>query len=196
MRLAYSATGEWIPHPTYEEGDASTFEIVVAGRKLDNGDVAVMMVEAGGTEAAWNLYEEGAPKVDEAALATALNESKRWISDVIDLQQQLVDAVIAEQGEPGVMSYTPQVDYSDEIYAEVENLGGQRVGEIMQIADKTERRPPRAPCVTSSSSASCPVWSRPPSRRASPPRRPPRWRPSTSRAPSVRCPRPRCARAS
>ena len=45
-----------------------------------------------------------------------------------------MDAVIAEKGEPGVMSYTPQVDYSDEIYAEVQNLGGQRVGEIMQIA--------------------------------------------------------------
>jgi polyribonucleotide nucleotidyltransferase len=140
VRLAYSATGEWIPHPTYEEGAAATFEIVVAGRKLDNGDVAVMMVEAGGTEAAWNLYQEGAPKVDEAALATALNESKRWISDVIDLQQQLADAVIAEKGEPGVMSYTPQVDYSDEIYAEVKSLGGERVGEIMQIADKTERQ--------------------------------------------------------
>jgi polyribonucleotide nucleotidyltransferase len=140
VRLAYSATGEWIPHPTYEEGAAATFEIVVAGRKLDNGDVAVMMVEAGGTEAAWNLYQEGAPKVDEAALATALNESKRWISDVIDLQQQLADAVAAEKGDPGVMSYTPQVDYSDEIYAEVQNLGGQRVGEIMQIADKAERQ--------------------------------------------------------
>ncbi len=69
VRLAYNADGEWIPHPTYEEGDESTFEIVVAGRQLDNGDVAVMMVEAGGTEAAWGLYEGGAPKVDEAALA-------------------------------------------------------------------------------------------------------------------------------
>jgi polyribonucleotide nucleotidyltransferase len=140
VRLAYNADGEWIPHPTYEEGDESTFEIVVAGRKLDDGDVAVMMVEAGGTEAAWKLYEGGAPKVDEAALATALNESKRWISDVIDLQQQLADAVIAEKGEPGVMDYTPQVDYSDAVYAEVQNLGGERVGEIMQIADKTERQ--------------------------------------------------------
>src|SRR6187397_3146405 len=32
VRLAYSRTGEWIPYPTYEEGDDSTFEIVVAGR--------------------------------------------------------------------------------------------------------------------------------------------------------------------
>ena len=50
VRLAHH-DGEWIAHPTYQEGDESTFEIVVAGRKLDDGDVAIMMVEAGGTEA-------------------------------------------------------------------------------------------------------------------------------------------------
>ena len=32
--------------------------------RLDDGDVAIMMVEAGGTEATWELYEDGAPKVD------------------------------------------------------------------------------------------------------------------------------------
>src|SRR5688572_16179667 len=50
VRIAYSTDGEWIPHPTYDEGNAGTFELVVAGRELDSGDVAVMMVEAGGTE--------------------------------------------------------------------------------------------------------------------------------------------------
>ena len=49
VRLAHH-DGEWIAHPTYQEGDESTFEIVVAGRELDDGDVAIMMVEAGGTE--------------------------------------------------------------------------------------------------------------------------------------------------
>ena len=43
---------EWVAHPTYQEGAESTFEMVVAGRKLHDGDVAVMMVEAGGTESA------------------------------------------------------------------------------------------------------------------------------------------------
>jgi hypothetical protein len=65
VRLAYSQDGEWIPHPTYEEGDESTFEIVVAGRELDDGDVAIMMVEAGGTEKSLEYYADGAPKVDE-----------------------------------------------------------------------------------------------------------------------------------
>ena len=50
VRLSYTTDGEWLPHPTYQEGDEGVFEVVVAGRQLDNGGVAVMMVEAGGTE--------------------------------------------------------------------------------------------------------------------------------------------------
>src|SRR5437667_9058217 len=65
VRLAFSTDGEWIPHPTYQEGDASTFELVVAGRVVASGDIAIMMVEAGGTEEAWRYYEPGAPKVTE-----------------------------------------------------------------------------------------------------------------------------------
>src|SRR5664279_735799 len=55
VRLAHH-NGEWIAHPTFEEGDESTFEIVVAGRQLPDGDVAIMMVEAGGTEKSWDMY--------------------------------------------------------------------------------------------------------------------------------------------
>ena len=32
VRVAYSQEGKWVPHPTYGEGDESTFELVVAGR--------------------------------------------------------------------------------------------------------------------------------------------------------------------
>ena len=139
VRLAYDADGEWIAHPTYEESEASSFEIVVAGRELDNGDVAVMMVEAGGTEAAWGLYENGAPKVDEAALASSLEAAKAPIKAAIAAQRELVAGVVAAKGEIGTMDYAPQVDYSDDIYASVKDLGGERIVEIMQIADKAER---------------------------------------------------------
>src|SRR5262244_1845551 len=83
VRLAHFE-GEWIAHPTYQQGDNATFEIVVAGRKLDNGDVAIMMVEAGGTERSWELYEEGAPKVTEEVIAQGLDEAKRWIAASVD----------------------------------------------------------------------------------------------------------------
>ncbi|HEY2429868.1 MAG TPA: polyribonucleotide nucleotidyltransferase, partial [Acidimicrobiales bacterium] len=56
VRIAYSVEGRWTPHPTYQEGDASTFELVVAGRQVGE-DIAIMMVEAGGTEHAWTYYE-------------------------------------------------------------------------------------------------------------------------------------------
>src|SRR6516164_111203 len=85
--------GEWIAHPTYQEGDESTFEMVVAGRRLHDGDVAIMMVEAGGTDATWRLYEEGAPKVTEEVIADGLDFAKRWISASVDLQLELVAKV-------------------------------------------------------------------------------------------------------
>ena len=33
VRIAFTTDGKWIPHPTFEESDASTFELVVAGRR-------------------------------------------------------------------------------------------------------------------------------------------------------------------
>ena len=57
VRVAYTVDGTWIPHPTFQEGDAATFELVVAGRALDDTsetDIAIMMVEAGGTEHSWD----------------------------------------------------------------------------------------------------------------------------------------------
>ncbi len=135
VRLAYSTDGAWIPHPTYEESDEATFEIVVAGRELDDGDVAVMMVEAGGTEKSFGYYAEGAPKVDEAALATALEECKQYIKAVIALQRDLV----AVAGARPTMDYEVQVDYTDDVYDQVQRMGAERMGEIMQIADKSER---------------------------------------------------------
>ncbi|MGZ6792071.1 MAG: polyribonucleotide nucleotidyltransferase, partial [Mycobacteriales bacterium] len=81
--------GSWHAHPTYQEGDDSTFELVVAGRRTDSGDIAIMMVEAGGTEATWELYEQGAPKVTEDVIAEGLEASKQWIGASIDLQLEL-----------------------------------------------------------------------------------------------------------
>jgi polyribonucleotide nucleotidyltransferase len=136
VRVAYTADGAWIPHPTYQEGGESTFELVVAGRALDNGDVAIMMVEAGGTEKSFEYYADGAPKVDEAALAAGLEASKTWIMESIKLQLQLVEAA----GRKPTIAYTVQVDYAPEIFAAVEAAGANRLGDTQKIADKTARQ--------------------------------------------------------
>jgi polyribonucleotide nucleotidyltransferase len=136
VRLAYTTEGTWLPHPTFQEGEQATFEMVVAGRALPDGDVAVMMVEAGGTERAWEYYVEGAPKVDEAALAGGLEESKQWILRAIALQEELVRAA---GGKKPIMDYELQVDYTDEQLAAVTEAVGTRLGEVMLIADKAQR---------------------------------------------------------
>ncbi len=136
VRIAWSADGEWIPFPTYEEGEESAFEMVVAGRMLDDGDVAVMMVEAGGTGNSWSLYESGTPKVDEDVLAGGLEASKTWIREVIEAQQELIEAFGSiEKMDPPVT-----IDYTDEIFAAVESAAGDRIAATQTIADKAERQ--------------------------------------------------------
>ena len=139
VRVAYTTDGKWIPHPTYEEGEASTFELVVAGRELDNGDVAIMMVEAGGTERSFYFYEDGAPKVDEAALADGLEASKTWIKESVSLQRQLVASVIATSGPIEQLPFTPILDYTPEVFAAVEGCVTDDVRAAVAIAGKAER---------------------------------------------------------
>ena len=135
VRIAWTAAGEWIAHPTYEEGSDSAFEMVVAGRLLDDGDVAVMMVEAGGTEATWEIYEGGAAKVDEDVLADGLNFSKTYIREVIELQLALVEAA----GGAEKMEFSVTTDYSEEIFAAVDAAGRERIAATQTVADKGER---------------------------------------------------------
>ncbi len=138
VRLAHH-DGAWIAHPTYEQGDSSTFEIVVAGRQLADGDVAIMMVEAGGTERSHELYEAGAPKVTEEVIAEGLEESKRWIKAAIDLQSELRRKVEAAHGPIPTIEYQPHSDYDDDVLAAVEAHAASTVSDAMTIADKHER---------------------------------------------------------
>jgi len=131
--------GEWIAHPTYQEGDESTFEMVVAGRRLDDGDVAIMMVEAGGTEATWRLYEGGAPKVTEDVIAEGLEASKQWINASIDLQLELVKKYEAARGPITPVAYEPRVDYQPDAFEAVSTAVRAETAKAMGIADKAER---------------------------------------------------------
>jgi polyribonucleotide nucleotidyltransferase len=137
--LAYSQDGTWIPHPTFEEGEEATFEIVVAGRELDNGDVAVMMVEAGGTEKSFTYYAAGAPKVTEEVIAGGLEVCKQYIKESIKLQRQLVASVIATRGPIVPLKYTPVLDYSAELFAAVEKAATAKLQPAIRIALKSDR---------------------------------------------------------
>ncbi|MDQ4132296.1 MAG: polyribonucleotide nucleotidyltransferase, partial [Actinomycetota bacterium] len=135
VRMAFTQEGEWVPHPTYQDGDQSTFELVVAGRVLDNGDVAVMMVEAGGTEDAWEFYQAGAPKVTEEAIGQGLEAAKQWITESVELQKELV----AQFGSREPMVYPHQSDYGDDVWERVTAAGSDRISQATTIVAKAER---------------------------------------------------------
>jgi polyribonucleotide nucleotidyltransferase len=135
VRLAYNGEGKWVPHPTYQEGDGSAFELVVAGRQVEDGDVAIMMVEAGGTESAWALFQAGAPKVTEEVIAAGLEAAKVWIRESAELQRQLV----AEAGSRPPLQFVPQVDYGPDVAERVAQVGTQQVDEVTTITAKAER---------------------------------------------------------
>jgi polyribonucleotide nucleotidyltransferase len=134
VRVAFTQDGKWIAHPTYTEGEESTFELVVAGREID-GDIAIMMVEAGGSEKAWSYYEAGAPKVTEEVIADGLEQSKTWIKESIDLQRQLAK----DAGVRDPLPFEPVLDYTDDVFAKVAEIGSDRMAAAGAIADKAER---------------------------------------------------------
>jgi polyribonucleotide nucleotidyltransferase len=142
VRIAYSTDGTWIPHPTYQEGDESTFELVVAGRALGDGDdaeIAIMMVEAGGTERSWEYYEAGAPKVTEEVLALGLEAAKTWIRESIILQRRLVAELVAARGPIVPMAFTTMADYDDDVWTRVEAVGTDSLAQANTITAKAER---------------------------------------------------------
>jgi polyribonucleotide nucleotidyltransferase len=66
-----------------------------------------MMVEAGGSEKAWEYYETGAPKVTEEVIADGLEACKTWIKESIALQRQLVEQAGVHEATP----FEPVLDY-------------------------------------------------------------------------------------
>jgi polyribonucleotide nucleotidyltransferase len=142
VRVAYSTDGQWIPHPSFQEGDDSTFELVVAGRALsddDDTEIAIMMVEAGGSERSFQYYEEGAPQVTEEVLADGLEAAKTWIRESIVLQRQMVDAYVAARGPVEAIEYSTLTDYGDDVWERVEALGAGPIGDANKIVAKAER---------------------------------------------------------
>ena len=89
VRLAL-IDGQWVAFPRWSERERAVFEIVVAGRVVDNGDVAIAMIEAGAGKNAWTLiYDEGQIKPDEEVVAGGLEAAKPFIKVICEAQAEL-----------------------------------------------------------------------------------------------------------
>ncbi|MGZ8719659.1 MAG: polyribonucleotide nucleotidyltransferase, partial [Aeromicrobium sp.] len=134
VRVAYSQTGEWIAHPTYEEGANSTFELVVAGRELDNGDVAIMMVEAESTEATWDLVQSGVQAPTEAIVSEGLEASKVFIRQLCEAQAEL-----ARVAAKPVQDFPVFLEYQDDAFDAVKAYASDKLTESLAIVSKSDR---------------------------------------------------------
>ncbi len=126
--------GEWIAFPTWEESDRATFDMVVAGSVLPDGDVAIMMVEAEATPATVGLVADGAPQPTEDVVASGLEAAKAAIKAVCEAQVEL-----ARKAAKPAADYPLFVDYEDDAFEAVSNAVASELGAALTIADKQTR---------------------------------------------------------
>ncbi len=134
VRLALKK-GEWVPFPTEDDLSESVFELVVAGRRNDEGEIDITMVEAGATAHGLRLVADGDRPSDEEAVAQGLEEAKAYIAGTIDLQLELVSRVEVPE-----MEWELAVDYSAEMYDKVSAAATERIEGVLEIAGKHERQ--------------------------------------------------------
>ena len=130
--------GQWVAFPTHLELERATFDMVVAGRMLADGDVAIMMVEAEATDQTINLIAGGAPAPTEEVVAQGLEAAKPFIRVLCEAQQQLADAAKAADPRPA-REYPRFLDYGDDLFAAVEDAVGTELAAALRIAGKQER---------------------------------------------------------
>ena len=124
----------WVCFPTVEQVAKSSFQMVVAGRVLPDGDVAIMMVEAGGTESTWENVRSGKTAPTEEVVGQGLEAAKPFIKTLCDAQSELKAKLPKETFDFPVFR-----DYEDDVYVAVEELAASRISEAMRIPGKQDR---------------------------------------------------------
>ncbi|QBX54127.1 polyribonucleotide nucleotidyltransferase [Nocardioides seonyuensis] len=126
--------GQWVAFPTHSQLEEAVFDMVVAGRVTDTGDVAIMMVEAEATEQVIELVQGGQQAPTEEVVASGLDAAKPFIKQLIEAQVEL-----AKESAKPVQEFPIFLDYEDDVYAAVEAAVRDDLAAAMQIAGKEER---------------------------------------------------------
>ncbi|QZH64272.1 polyribonucleotide nucleotidyltransferase [Mycolicibacterium farcinogenes] len=126
--------GQWVAFPTVEQLEKAVFDMVVAGRVLEDGDVAIMMVEAEATENVIDLIAGGAGAPTEAVVAEGLEAAKPFIKELCTAQQALAEKAAKPTGE-----YPVFPDYEQDAYDAVASVATDALSEALTIAGKHDR---------------------------------------------------------
>ncbi|WIX74875.1 polyribonucleotide nucleotidyltransferase [Amycolatopsis carbonis] len=124
---------QWVAFPTWSQLEKATFNMVVAGRIVGD-DVAIMMVEAEGTEHTLDLIAAGGKAPDEAAVAAGLEAAKPFIKVLCEAQQRLAADAAKPTGEfPLFPAYQP------DLYEAVAAIATDDLAKALTIAGKQDR---------------------------------------------------------
>ena len=126
--------GEWVAFPTHTELEDATFDMVVAGRMLEDGDVAIMMVEAEATKNVYEVINGGGLAPTEDVVAAGLEAAKPAIAAVCKAQLELKAMSPKE-----TLDFPVFLDYADDVLAAVTAKAETELAQIMTIAGKQER---------------------------------------------------------
>ncbi|HVW44863.1 MAG TPA: polyribonucleotide nucleotidyltransferase, partial [Amycolatopsis sp.] len=125
--------GQWVAFPTWSQLEQATFNMVVAGRVVGD-DVAIMMVEAEGTEHTLDLIAGGAAAPNERTVAEGLDAAKPFIRVLCEAQQKLADAAAKPTGDFPLFPA-----YQQDAYDAVAAIATDDLTKALTIAGKQER---------------------------------------------------------
>jgi polyribonucleotide nucleotidyltransferase len=125
---------QWVAFPTHSELERAAFDMVVAGRVLEDGDVAIMMVEAEATPATVSLVSAGSTAPTEEVVAEGLEAAKPFIKALCAAQSDLA----ARAAKP-VAEFPVFLDYQEDVLDAVSAAVRDELAQALTIAAKQDR---------------------------------------------------------
>jgi polyribonucleotide nucleotidyltransferase len=126
-------SGQWVAFPNHSQLEEAVFDMVVAGRVVDN-DVAIMMVEAEATSRTIDLIKGGAVTPTEEVVGQGLEAAKPFIRTLCDAQLELAKLAAKPTGEFPVF-----LDYQSDAYEAVAAIANDDLAKALTIAGKQDR---------------------------------------------------------
>jgi polyribonucleotide nucleotidyltransferase len=132
VRYAMLRDGSWVAFPSFEElEEEAVFNMVISGRVEDDGEVAILMIEAEATPDSWIKIDMGAPAPTEQVVGQAIEDVKPIIKQLCEAQQAFVDmSGVRDAGEFPIF-----LDYTDEVFDAVYAHAADKVEGVYRQAE-------------------------------------------------------------
>jgi polyribonucleotide nucleotidyltransferase len=124
--------GEWVINPTFQDLEEATFDIVVAGRRNDSGQVDILMIEGEAPDNTWALLQGSGTAPTEQVVAEGLEAAKRAIDELIDMQLEFIATADVKPRQ-----FEPKPLYGPDTWAAAETFK-ERL-ETAIVPDRSER---------------------------------------------------------